>query len=268
MLEKPYISTFFKSLFFLVACLLIRGISYKLLPEQIQAAVPAGLAILLTYVFLKSVEREDREFFSPTYGNEGMACGLLLAIVTVGAPVGILWLMGQIDMKFTPENIDWLKLVLCGCEGIFCAMLIYGYTFHIVREDIGWVAAGILSIGLNILYMDVFVYDFIPDPEFLKFDTFAGLMTIDPAVIEWHQWVAVINVVILCVLAFIMSYRYGDVRPAATFMFSSNVAFYLISHMFTTQLDRVSLGTGMEMLSSLVLTGVMVLEIVVMIITI
>ncbi|MBQ5330930.1 MAG: hypothetical protein J6F31_06730 [Oscillospiraceae bacterium] len=249
-------------------CLFIKIFSHNVLPEGIQSAVCAGFAILFTVLFLIGIERGEREFLAPTYGYAGMTSGILIAMVTAALPVGIDWLRGTLVMKYTPENFNILTCLLCGCEGIFAAMMIFGYVFHIIKEDFAWFDAAVVCIILNILYTDIFIYDFIPDFMGLEFDSFGGHMTVDPVTLSDSQVICIINVVLMSVLAFMMTYRYGDVRPSAAFMFVFNVLLYMLGHLWETKMGTLPVVTGIEIYSGFSLTVTMLLTIGLMILTI
>ena len=121
---------------------------------------------------------------------------------------------------------------------------------------------------MNILYTDIFIYDFIPDFAGIQFDTFGGYMTVDPVTLSDDQVMCIINVILMSVLAFMMTHRYGDVRPSAAFMFTFNTLLYMLAHLSETHIKNIPVNTGIEIYSSISLSIVMLITIGIMILTI
>lgn len=267
MSARLYAGTALKCAAFIMLCLFVKVFSYNALPVGLQSVVCAAMSMLFTFLFLVGIETRERQFLAPSYGYAGMTSGIIMAGATAGAPVLFELIRGELKLQYHPEGFDILTCVLVGFEGLFTAFMIFGYIFIIIKEDFKWFDAAVVCVLLNIIYTDIFIYDFLPDFGDIKYDTYQGVLTVDPATLDGRQMICIINVILMSVLIFMMTHRYGDVRPAAAFMFIFNSLLYLLSHLFTAKLGSITMLTGVELYSTFALSAAMIVEIIVMIVT-
>ncbi len=265
---RKYTTAFFKIAVFIFLCLFVKILSHNVLPKGIDNAVTAGFSIVFTVLFLIGVEDKKRDFLAPMNGVDGMTFTGVIGIVTVVLPVAVEIIIGKMELDYKPDNFDWVQVLLCGCEGIFVAMLAYGYIFHIVKEDFGKVDAAVVCTLIELIYTDIFIYDFLPDFGDLRFDSFDGFLTVDPSSIENRSMIMILNLVLFSAVAFLLTYRYGDVRPIAVFMFMHYAFISLLPMVLTAKLGSRPMVSGMELYTGFSVSVPMAVLIIYLIFTI
>lgn len=203
MADKKYgsffMGTMIKLSLFLVLCAAADHFSGRIVPKPFDKLVPALAAVFITWFFLTVIEKRSRSFF---------ASGYLLQNVIIGG----LWGLGAavagplIDLAFKVRrfnlfpDIDLNGIMLDSvATGLFFAIVIYGYFFHILLSDFGAIPA----IAVSSL-----VYGLLS-----AFEVMAGYMAYDVLMPAMAYYA------ILGVAAGMLEIAVGDMRSAAAFLF-------------------------------------------------
>lgn len=173
--------------------------SKLLLPSPFDVLVTTAAAIVLSWFFLTIVEGNKRSFFAKGFIAENVVPGGFwgFAAAFAGTLIGLAFKVRYINWN---ADIDISEIFLTAvATGLFSAIVIFGYFFHIIRQDFGAVPAVIIT---SLLYGFLSAYG-----------VSSGLITyniIIPAAAYYTVIGAAAGILIL---------QLGDMRSAAAFLF-------------------------------------------------
>lgn len=139
------VSTALKLLVYLIICLAAYAVA-PLLGGQLQYFLPPAWAAIVTWVFLRFIEGGRRSFFAKGYMVENVIPGAVIGIISAALPMVILFLMGNVRVGGIASDFSLPEAVMQVIRSpLFAGIVIFGYIFHIIKQDFGNVPAVIIS---------------------------------------------------------------------------------------------------------------------------
>lgn len=196
---KFFAGSVIKLALFLALCGGAGYASKLLLPSPFDVLVTTAAAIVLSWFFLTIVEGNKRSFFAKGFIAENVVPGGFwgFAAAFAGTLIGLAFKVRYINWN---ADIDISEIFLTAvASGLFSAIVIFGYFFHIIRQDFGSIPAVIISA---LLYGALSAYQ-----------AEKGIVTYD-IIIPAAAYHAVIGTA-----AGILIIQLGDMRSAASYLF-------------------------------------------------
>lgn len=196
---KFFAGSVIKLVMFLAFCAAADYVSKLFLPSPFDVLATTVAAIVISWVFLTVIEGNKRSFFAKGFFAENVApggawgFGVAFAGTLIGLAFKVRWINWDADLDFTEIFLTAVS------SGLFSAIVIFGYFFHIIRQDFGSIPAVIISA---LLYGALSAYE-----------AKAGLITYD-IIIPAAAYYSVIGTA-----AGILIIHLGDMRSAAAFLF-------------------------------------------------
>ena len=196
---KFFAGSVIKLVMFLAFCAAAGYVSKLFLPSPFDVLVTAAAAIVISWFFLTVVEGNKRSFFAKGFLAENVlpggswGFGAAFAGTLIGLAFKVRWINWNADVDISEMFLTAVA------TGLFSAIVIFGYFFHIIRYDFGSIPAVIISA---LLYGALSAYE-----------AKTGLITyniIIPAAAYYSVIGAAAGILIL---------QLGDMRSAAAFLF-------------------------------------------------
>lgn len=184
---------------FLAFCGAACHASLRFLPSPFDRLVPTAAAIVISWFFLTVVEGNKRSFFAKGFLVENVVPGGVwgFAAAFAGPLIGLAFKVRYFNWN---ADIDITEIFLKSVASwLFGAVVIFGYFFHIIRQDFGAIPAVIISSLL---------YGF-----FSAYGVSSGVITYD-IIIPAAAYFAVIGAA-----AGVLILQLGDMRSAVAFLF-------------------------------------------------
>lgn len=196
-----------KMIIFLVLCLAVEIFIPNVADGVTAQLVPSVIAIIVSYVFLTMIEQNKRSFFSKGYMLENLIGGIATGFCVIALALVAEWVFGNLRVAGVDSSYNFASSVAVAVsQGLFPALLIFGYIFHIIMSDFGCITAGIFcSLGYT-AYECFHAYK--PAGQLIlagKYD--------DPVLVP-----VILNFVLVGAVCSVMVYYFGDVRSAAGFL--------------------------------------------------
>ncbi|MCI7767744.1 MAG: hypothetical protein MSJ26_07195 [Oscillospiraceae bacterium] len=149
MADKEYGKFFFGTMIklglFLVFCGAGEYLSMRFLPAPYNKLVLPAAAAVITWFFLIVIERNSRSFFAKGYLLRNTMIGGLwgFGAAVAGPLVGLAFKVRVFNWN---ADCDFSEIALnSAASGLFLAIVVYGYFYHILISDFGAVPAIIIS---------------------------------------------------------------------------------------------------------------------------
>lgn len=203
-MDKKYVSYFINTVIricvFIIMCALGSFMSNRLVPSPYNKLVPAGIAIILSWFFLTVIEGDKRSFFAKGYVVENVVPG---GVWGFGAAIAGPFI--AIILKHRYFNWDAVTDVTGNffdaiASGLFLAIVVYGYIFHIICSDFGFIPAVIVS---SVMF-----------GVFASASVSSGIMPFDAVLIPAAVYYGIIGAG-----AGMLIVGLGDMRSAAAYLF-------------------------------------------------
>ncbi|MGN0638809.1 MAG: hypothetical protein ACI4J0_10595 [Huintestinicola sp.] len=210
---KFFAGSVIKLVMFIVLCAAAAYASGRLLPSPFDRLAPAAAGIVISWFFLTVVEGGKRSFFAKGFLVENVVPGGTwgFGVAFAGPLIGLAFKVRYFNWN---ADIDITGIFLTAvASGLLSAIVIYGYFFHVIRQDFGAIPAVIIS---SLLYGFLSAYE-----------VSSGLITYD-IIIPAAAYYTVIGIA-----AGILILQLGDMRSAAAFLFIYSLTAEL-SEAFTT----------------------------------
>lgn len=196
---KFFAGSVIKLMMFIVLCGAAGYASERFLPYPFNRLAPAAAAIVLSWFFLTVVEGNKRSFFAKGFLAENVLPGGSwgFGAAFAGSLIGLAFKVRYFNWN---ADIDITDILLTAvASGLFYSIVVFGYFFHIIRQDFGAVPAVIIS---SLMY-----------GLFSAYGVSSGLITyniIIPAAAYYTVIGAAAGILIL---------QLGDMRSAAAYLF-------------------------------------------------
>ncbi|MBQ5332390.1 MAG: hypothetical protein J6K92_03905 [Oscillospiraceae bacterium] len=142
---KFFLVTMIKLSFFLILCEAANYFSLRLVPAPFNKLIPPLAAAVITWFFLTVIERNSCSFFAKGYFLQNVIIGGLWGFgAAVAGPL--------VALAFNVRQFNWFadcditKIMLdSAASGLFLAIVVFGYFYHILISDFGAIPAIIIS---------------------------------------------------------------------------------------------------------------------------
>ncbi|MBP0954656.1 MAG: hypothetical protein J6M90_03310 [Oscillospiraceae bacterium] len=225
-----------KIVIFLGANLLVLVIARSLAGVEYAHIVASLVSMVLNYLFVMVIEKNRFSFFAAGEGITNLGQGILCAILTY-VPVCILeYGLGNLTGDFKPNTVNLAAAAVSGVGyGLFPALLIYGYVFQMIRNDLGLYVAYPVCPLLYVAYTGVFGKDFIRDM----------LQRLDFTSSEFFM--SFFSVLLIGFIGVMLITAYGDMRSTAVYFVVVGILERVASTIFTLTYRDRPFSDGSEM---------------------
>ena len=196
---KFFLGTMIKLSLFFVLCGAADYFLPGFVPAPYNKLVPPLAAAFITWFFLTVVEKRSRSFFAEGYFLQNVMVGGLWGFgAAIAGPL--------VALAFKVRTFNWFPdrdisdiFYDSAASGLFLAIVVYGYFFHILLSDFGAIPAIIVSS---------LVYGLLSGAQ-----VFSGAVTYD-ILLPAAAYYAIIGIA-----AGMLIIGIGDMRSAASFLF-------------------------------------------------
>lgn len=152
---KFFLGTMVKLSLFLVFCAAAEYLSLRFVPAPYNKLVPPLAAAVITCFFLIVIEGNTRSFFAKGYFLRNTMIGGMwgLGAAVAGPLVGLAFKVREFNWN---ADCDFTEIALdSAASGLFLAIVVYGYFYHILVSDFGAIPAIIVSSAVFGLFSAV-----------------------------------------------------------------------------------------------------------------
>lgn len=199
------LGTIVKLLVYLVICAAAAYVCGRFSPEDtVFVAVPLSAAII-NWVCLTYIEMGKRSFLSKGYLLENIFIGAIVGLIVILAAAGVEWVFGKLSMNGFYSDYDVRETIHEVClHELLAGIVIFGYFYHIIKQDFGMILA---VIAASLLYA-----------LFVMYDKYDGIQTVISSVSSPSQMVTIFNIILIGVAAALIQIYLGDVRSSCSFL--------------------------------------------------
>lgn len=252
MIDKKYVgfclNTIIKLSAYILICIGILIISARLPQNSVSMLFPSAAAAIVTAFFLAVIEKGKRSFFAKGYMTANIVVGGFFGFLAMAASLGAEILLGSIRINAIVTDFD-VKEPFYSVFGysLFAGIVIFGYLFHIIHKDFGYITAIILGAVLYLVYAACFHSSTFSVFVLSAFD-FA-----DPS-----DYVPVVNMLLIGIIAGLFIIYLGDMRSAAAFLCLFRLTEGFADRMFSVEYNSIFyISLSSAMYSSIILTVVL-----------
>lgn len=143
-----------KLLAYLLICGAVEFAGSRLAEDGIGRFVPSAAAVVITWLFLTYIEGGRRSFFAKGYILENIFCGGIAGLLGFVVPFAAEWIVtGRVSINGINNAFDIREpLYDVFSQSLFAGIVIFGYFFHIIKQDFGNIPAVVLSAVLYAVY--------------------------------------------------------------------------------------------------------------------
>lgn len=227
--------TAIKILLYTAAVTAVRIACGKYLGAPLDRLMPSVIAALLTWGMIYFGEHNKPSFFSLGNTGESVVVGLTSSVLVYAIPVYILWSTDSI--KFYSSDDGDILSALCYAvdEGLFPAIVIFGYIFHMLWAFASDRHAVVISIIIYFMYVMLYRYDIIS--------------ALARGELVSSNSVTLVNIILLAVSVAVMELAFGDMLSTASYLFMLCFMEYTAAKFLHIGMFGRAMTNGMEMYS-------------------
>lgn len=181
----------------------IKLLSLRFFTGLTASVTPTAALVVLTLFFHYVLDRNKINFLAKGTGTSGIIKGALWGLFVVFYP--ILFEIGAKSITIVYKgDFSLLALIDALCDGIYTALLIYGYSFCIIRLKKGIRIASVVFPLLFCFYIEYFRADYLLPLLRSGFNPFNVTIAV--------------SILLLACMCDLLILVYGDVRCTASFL--------------------------------------------------
>ncbi len=255
--RKFVLSTVLKLTVYMLMCIAVRLLCARFAPYPVDKIIPWAAAAVITWFFLTYIEQGKRSFFAKGYMVENILPGAVYGVAVFALSVVLECVMGKIRVNGLITDFDVREPVYeVMAYSLFAGVVIFGYVFHILKQDFGAIPAVIISSVLYLVYS-----------VFFHSSWFGGLIK-SGNLSNPDTLIPLINVLLIGIAACLLEMYLGDMRSAASFLcfvyFMERLTVYMLAGFYRSR----ALISSAFLYQSFIFTAVLIIFSVKLIISI